>query len=134
MSKTLLLIKSELEKCEARFRKSLLRIHEGSESIALYNAASTVEETRLNTCLDKVIMVSKRDVQKLMIVDFFRVPYDYLQWMLYVFILIPGYFSGELSLGDVFMLSEAASHVSSAMKWLLESNDKLQDYRVSADR
>eukprot|EP00746_Dinoflagellata_sp_MGD_P160954 gnl/MRDRNA2_/MRDRNA2_87934_c0_seq1.p1 gnl/MRDRNA2_/MRDRNA2_87934_c0~~gnl/MRDRNA2_/MRDRNA2_87934_c0_seq1.p1 ORF type:complete len:990 (+),score=167.31 gnl/MRDRNA2_/MRDRNA2_87934_c0_seq1:77-3046(+) len=133
VSKTMLFIKSELEKCEARFRKSLLRIHESSESIALYNA-SAIEETQANICLDKVTMMSNKEQQKLMTVDFFREPYHYLQWMLYVFLLAPSYFSGELSLGDVFMLSEAASHLGNALKWFLESNDSLQDYRVSADR
>jgi ABC-type uncharacterized transport system fused permease/ATPase subunit len=126
-------INFRLEKYEAQFRKSLVHVSEHSESIAISHSGA-LEEDSARRRFSKVKSTLFQHLGRSAALNAFTEPYNYMQWMVPFFLLVPSYLSGDLSFGDVYRLSTAVGHVVASLDWFINSYEAYTEWQTSAKR
>jgi vitamin B12/bleomycin/antimicrobial peptide transport system ATP-binding/permease protein len=118
---------------EAQLRYELTRVRENAESIALIKGADD-ERQRLNETFGTVvsrwldIMRHQGNLQWILNSNAFFAP------LLPLFLALPKYLAGELTLGSVMQLAAAFTAVLAALNWFAENFTRLAEWSASARR
>jgi vitamin B12/bleomycin/antimicrobial peptide transport system ATP-binding/permease protein len=129
----LIVINFALQKYEANFRYDIVQIRDNAESIALYGS-ERCEEERLHGTFEWVVRVWWLLMSYTKRLGFFRSFYFQTSTLFPYFVLAPSYFSGEITLGTMFMLFDALGTVKGGFDWFLSSYSTLTGYRATVDR
>lgn len=118
---------------EADYRQFATHVRNSAESVALYNSEAT-EEKRLQGLFDRIKLVQWKQMLLQKRLSFFTNAFDFVQFLVPFFILAPSYFKGEVTLGDLFQLTQAIGNVSAALAWFVRVYGLLADWRATSDR
>eukprot|EP00933_Yihiella_yeosuensis_P071751 TRINITY_DN79994_c0_g1_i1.p1 TRINITY_DN79994_c0_g1~~TRINITY_DN79994_c0_g1_i1.p1 ORF type:complete len:776 (+),score=171.55 TRINITY_DN79994_c0_g1_i1:317-2644(+) len=129
----LIVVNFNLQKYEANFRYGIVQIRDNAESIALYGS-ERCEKERLHGAFEWVVLVWWKAMIYRKRLGFFQSFYYQTSAIFPYLILAPSYFSGEISLGTMFMLFDALHNVKGGFDWFLNSYSTLTDYRATVDR
>eukprot|EP00747_Dinoflagellata_sp_TGD_P185619 gnl/TRDRNA2_/TRDRNA2_42240_c0_seq1.p1 gnl/TRDRNA2_/TRDRNA2_42240_c0~~gnl/TRDRNA2_/TRDRNA2_42240_c0_seq1.p1 ORF type:complete len:756 (+),score=172.09 gnl/TRDRNA2_/TRDRNA2_42240_c0_seq1:97-2364(+) len=121
------------QKAEADLRYSLIQVKDNAESIGLYNAEET-EEKRIisrymmvNRIWWEVIKYEKR-------MAMFKAGYGHALGPLRFCMLIPSYFSGDMTMGRMMTLNGIVAQLKGCFDFFVNIYDSLTGYRAILDR
>jgi vitamin B12/bleomycin/antimicrobial peptide transport system ATP-binding/permease protein len=121
------------QRFEADFRFLLARLRENAEGVALYHGEES-EGTGLRSRFERIranFFDLMRFTKRL---TFFTVGYDQVAIVFPILVAAPRYFSGEISLGVLFQISNAFSQVQGSLSWFVESYGSLAVWKATVDR
>jgi len=122
-----------IQTSEANFRSSLIRVREESESIALMgserreNARCMVRFEELKASLWSAMQVSFR-------LGSFTSVYSLSQTVFPFLLLSPFYFSGQITMGTMFLLEGVMGNVQQGLDFFIVSYGELTQWRATTDR
>jgi putative ATP-binding cassette transporter len=121
------------QKYEADFRFSLVRLRENAEGVALYRGEAD-EGARLSERFGKVLgnwyAIMRLNKHLLWFTTF----YSQLAIIFPILVAAPRYFSGAITMGTLFQISNAFGQVQSALSWFINSYTDIANWRASVDR
>lgn len=129
----LILLGYSRQRFEADFRYAVVQIRDHAESIALYGAEGTEQETlkfkfeKIKRIWWEVMMYSKR-------LGFFQAFYGQTGYLFPFFVLAPNYFKGQITLGTLFQITSALGNVKNSFDWFLDTYVTIADFRGTVDR
>jgi putative ATP-binding cassette transporter len=129
------LIKMRVERYarEADLRFALVRVNESADGIALDNGEQE-ERQHLEHQLDDVITVMRRIVSGLVRLRWVTSGYGWFAIIAPILIAAPGYFSGQLTFGELMMTVGAFNQVQQASSWFANNASDIADWRATLQR
>jgi putative ATP-binding cassette transporter len=123
----------EQQKYEADFRFTLVRLRENAEGVALYRGEAD-EHARLSERFGKVLgnWLAIMRLNKHLL--WFTTFYSQLAIIFPFLVAAPRYFSGAITMGTLFQVSNAFGQVQSALSWFINSYTDIANWRSSVDR
>src|SRR5580700_1519177 len=115
---------------EADLRFGLVRVNERTEAIALYGG-ETDEKDYLNRELDQVLSMMRRLVSAITRLTWVTAGYGWFAIVAPFIVAAPGYFAGDMSLGDLMMAVGAFHQVQSALRWFVDNFSTIADWRAT---
>ena len=115
---------------EADLRFGLVRVNERTEAIALYGG-ETDEKDYLNRELDQVLSMMRRLVTGITRLTWVTAGYGWFAIVAPFIVAAPGYFAGDMSLGDLMMAVGAFNQVQSALRWFVDNFSTIADWRAT---
>jgi putative ATP-binding cassette transporter len=118
---------------EADFRFMLVRLRENAEQVAFYQGASAEEETlrggfgRIRQNWSRIMQYTKR-------LTLVNSTYGQVAIIFPILAASPRYFSGALTLGLLFQMSNAFGQVSSSLSWFIDNYGTLASWRATMSR
>ncbi len=123
----------EQQKFEADFRFTLVRLRENAEGVALYRGEAD-ERARLSERFARVLgnwyAIMRLNKHLLWFTTF----YSQLAIIFPFLVGAPRYFSGAISMGTLFQISNAFGQVQGALSWFITSYTDIANWRASVDR
>jgi putative ATP-binding cassette transporter len=123
----------QLQRYEADFRVSLVRVRENAEGIAFYRGEA-FETAGLLGRLERIRAnwwELMRATKRLM---FFTVGYNQAAVVFPILAAAPRYFSGAIGLGVLIQIANAFGQVQSALSWFVDNYPSLASWKASTDR
>jgi putative ATP-binding cassette transporter len=126
-------INYQQQRYEADFRFMLVRLRENAEQVAFYEGAAAEEEqlkgsfARIRQNWALIMQYTKR-------LTLVTSTYGQLAIIFPILAASPRYFSGALTLGVLFQMSDAFSQVSNSLSWFISNYGNLADWRATANR
>mmetsp|Transcript_90777 Transcript_90777/g.243089 ORF Transcript_90777/g.243089 Transcript_90777/m.243089 type:complete len:482 (+) Transcript_90777:1158-2603(+) len=133
VGRNLMRINFARQRVEADFRFQLVRVRDHSESVAVYSAERT-ERSRFNNQFEQIRRVWWEYMIYTKRLAFWTRGYSLIHFLLPFMLLAPNYFNGEISLGTLFQIVGALSHVGAAFDWVINVYQPLTEWRATADR
>jgi vitamin B12/bleomycin/antimicrobial peptide transport system ATP-binding/permease protein len=118
---------------EADLRAGLVNAITNAESIALARAERS-ERRRLSVAFDLICVAWAYQRKLLRNLIFFSAGYGQLTAVLPLLILAPRFVTGEMSLGDLMLVTLAFGQVTAALSWLSVNYSTLAQWEASAER
>ncbi|HXN88339.1 MAG TPA: ABC transporter ATP-binding protein/permease [Methylocella sp.] len=115
---------------EADLRFGLVRVNERTEAIALYGG-ETDEKDYLNREFDQVLSMMRRLVTGITRLIWVTAGYGWFAIVAPFIVAAPGYFAGDMSLGDLMMAVGAFNQVQSALRWFVDNFSTIADWRAT---
>jgi putative ATP-binding cassette transporter len=115
---------------EADLRFGLVRVNERTEAIALYGG-ETDEKDYLNREFDQVLAMMRRLVTGITRLTWVTAGYGWFTIVAPFIVAAPGYFAGDMSLGDLMMAVGAFNQVQSALRWFVDNFSTIADWRAT---
>jgi putative ATP-binding cassette transporter len=131
--KPLAAINYQQQRYEADFRFLLVRLRENAEQVAFYRGSAAEEEqlqgsfTRIRQNWSRIMQYTKR-------LTLVSSTYGQLAIIFPILAASPRYFSGALSLGVLFQMSNAFGQVSGSLSWFVSNYGTLASWRATANR
>ena len=123
----------EQQRVEADFRFALVRVRENAEGVALYHG-ETVERERLNGLFERVRANWWHLMNAVKNLTIFTVGYSQLAIIFPIVVAAPRYFSGEITLGVLFQISNAFDQVQGSLSWFVDRYGALATWKATVDR
>lgn len=123
----------EQQKREADFRFALTRFRESKEAIALQNGEQ-VERAALNSRFDHIIQNWRKLITRELILGCFTRPYMSTILRIPVFLALPVYLIGHVTLGSLMQISSAFQNVATSLSWFIFSYRDLAELAASSNR
>lgn len=118
---------------EADFRFGLVRVRDHSESIVLYHGERS-EEQNLQERFEKIKSMWWQHMMYTKRLSYFTRTFSMVQLIMPFFVLAPSYFSGDISMGTLFQLTQALGTVCTAFDCIVNHFTTLTEWRATADR
>jgi putative ATP-binding cassette transporter len=115
---------------EADLCFALVRVSEATDGIALF-AGEQDERQRLDRELDQVIRVMRQFVSRLAGLTWVTAGYGWFAIVAPFLIAAPGYFSGQLTFGELMMTVGAFNQVQQALRWFVDNASNIADWRAA---
>jgi putative ATP-binding cassette transporter len=129
----LIAITESKNQSEAEYRYALTRVRENAESIALLGGGEA-ERARLGGAFDTVVARWRDLMVQNMRTVIVQQGSGQLCGLVPIFLCIPRYLDGTMSLGELMQLSSAFSIVQGALSWFMDNYTRLGDWTASARR
>jgi len=126
-------LNAELYAREADLRFALVRVNESAESIALFGGEQD-ERRQLKTNLDRVIASMRQLSGSLSRLTWITSGYGWIAIVVPIIVALPGYFSGDLTLGGLMMVVGAFNQVQAALRWFVDQFPAIADWRATLRR
>ena len=126
-------INYQQQRYEADFRFMLVRLRENAEQVAFYQGASAEEETlrggfgRIRQNWSRIMQYTKR-------LTLVNSTYGQVAIIFPILAASPRYFSGALTLGLLFQMSNAFGQVSGSLSWFIDNYGTLASWRATMSR
>jgi putative ATP-binding cassette transporter len=133
IGRPLVALNFQQQRFEADFRFGLVRLRENAEGVALYRGEAS-EGTGLRSSFDRVranFFDLMRFTKRL---TFFTVGYSQVAIIFPILVAAPRYFSGAISLGVLFQISNAFAQVQGSLSWFVDSYGSLAVWKATVDR
>jgi putative ATP-binding cassette transporter len=127
------LVSESINQAEAEFRYDLTHIRENGESIALLGGEAE-ERNGLRQALDSVIEKWRMYCRQHMRATIVSNSNYLIAPAIPIFLCMPKYLSGEMTLGAVTQAAAAFVQVQSAFNWLVDNFPRFADWMASARR
>lgn len=121
------------QKREADFRFSLGYIRKSSESIALHRGERT-ERRILDNLYDQIVANWKLLIKRELILGCFTRPYLQTVLRIPVFLALPAFIAGKLTLGGLMQTASAFSNVVTTLSWFIFSYRDLAELAATTAR
>jgi putative ATP-binding cassette transporter len=129
----LIAITERKNQAEAEYRYSITRVRENAESIALLGGAPA-EQARLGHAFGAVVSRWRELMIQNMRTVIVQQGSGQLCGLVPIFLCIPRYLDGTMSLGELMQLSSAFSIVQGALSWFMDNYTRLGEWTASARR
>ncbi len=126
-------INFNLQKNEANFRFSLVRLRENSEGVALYRGEAG-EYANFRASFSGVIAVWWSKMLKQKQLGWFQAFYGQVALIFPFLVAAPRYFSGAVPLGAIFQIASAFGQVQGALSWFIDSYPTFANWKATVDR
>jgi putative ATP-binding cassette transporter len=123
----------QLQRYEADFRFSLVRIRENAEGIALYRG-ETAEAGGLFGAFEHIRSTWWALMRATKRLTFFTVGFNQVAVVFPILVAAPRYFSGAIDLGVLMQTANAFGQVQGALSWFVDSYSALARWKASTDR
>lgn len=133
VGRPLIALNTERYAREAAFRFALVRVNESSECIALHKGESD-EKRQLELSLAAVIESMRRISGSIARLTFITSGTGWLSIVVPMLVAAPAYFSGNLTLGSLMMVTGAFSQVQGSLRWFVDNFANLADWRSGVHR
>ena len=118
---------------EADYRFALARLRESSDAVAL-SAGEPAERRILDTRFASIIANWHRVIVREFILGCFTRPYFQTVLRIPMFLALPAYLAGSVTLGGLMQVGSAFSRVVTALSWFIFSYRELADWVATTDR
>jgi putative ATP-binding cassette transporter len=115
---------------EAELRFALVRVNEEIEGIALYGGEAD-EKGRLDAVFETVLEVSRRIVGAVTRLTWITAGYGWFTIVAPILVAAPGYFSGEMTFGELMMVIGAFNQVQQSLRWFVDNFSSIADWRAT---
>lgn len=115
---------------EADLRFALVRVSEATDGIALYGGEQD-ERRRLDRELVQVTSILRKIVSGLARLTWVTAGYGWFAIVAPILIAAPGYFSGQLTFGELMMTIGAFNQVQEALSWFVGNAGGIADWRAA---
>jgi vitamin B12/bleomycin/antimicrobial peptide transport system ATP-binding/permease protein len=115
---------------EAQLRAMLVRASEHADGIAL-NAGEADEEKRLQTQVDRTVVILRRLVRSVARLSLVTSGYGWFALVVPLLVAAPGYFMGSLSIGALMMVVGAFNQVQQALRWFVDNFRGIADWQAT---
>src|SRR5215813_7535390 len=130
VGKPLIGLQSERYGREARLRFGLVRVSEHIDGIALHGGEED-ERLRLSAELDRVIRIMRRIVRQQTRLTWVTAGYGWFTIIAPILAAAPGYFSNDLTFGELMMAVGAFIQVQQALRWFIDNFSNIADWRAT---
>ncbi len=118
---------------EADLRFALVRASESADGIAL-DGGEREEQQHLESELGRVIAVMRRIVGRLTRLTWVTAGYGWGAIVAPIVIAAPGYFSGQLTFGELMVTVGAFNQVQASLRWFVDNASNIADWRATLQR
>ncbi len=118
---------------EAEFRFALVRVNESGESIALHGGEKD-EKRQLEGALSAVVDTMRRISTSLAQLTCITAGTGWLSIVVPMLVAAPAYFGGDLTLGNLMMVTGAFGQVQGSLRWFVDNFSRLADWRAAIHR
>jgi putative ATP-binding cassette transporter len=133
IGKPLVGINFELQKREADFRYSMVRLRENAEAVALYRGERE-EGANFRARYTAVITAWWKKMVKQKQLGWFQSFYGQLAIIFPFIVAAPRYFSGAMPLGGIFQIASAFGQVQNALSWFITIYPTYANWKATVDR
>lgn len=129
------LIRMQVERYaqEADLRFALVRVSESADGIAL-DGGEQEERQHLESELGRVIAVMRRVVSRLTSLTWVTAGYGWGAIIAPIVIAAPGYFTGQLTFGELMVTVGAFNQVQASLRWFVDNASNIADWRATLER
>ena len=121
------------EKHEANFRHALVQVRETSNEIA-QAGGETAERHRLDSRFDAIKENWRKLIRREFLLGLFTRPYFQTILRIPMFLALPAYFAGAVTLGGLMQLASAFSRVVTTISWFIFSYNDLAKFVAVSER
>jgi len=126
-------INFNLQRYEANFRFSLVRLRENAEGVALYRGEAD-ELGNFRARFADVIATWWAKMLKQKQLGWFQSFYGQLAIIFPFLVSAPRYFSGAIPLGQIFQIASAFGQVQGALSWFIDAYATFANWKATVDR
>lgn len=123
----------EQEQREAEFRYALMQLRDSATEVALIGGEPG-EERRFRSRYYHIAQNWRRLIRRELIVGLFTRPYFQTVLRIPIFLSLPAYLAGSVSLGGLMQLASAFSNVTTTLSWFIFSYRDLADFVATSER
>lgn len=121
------------EKREADFRYSLMQLRDNASEVAMIGG-EPAEKRRFTRRYAGVVENWHQLIRRELIVGLFTRPYFQTVLRIPLFLSLPAYLAGRVTLGGLMQLSSAFSNVTTTLSWFIFSYRSLADFVAISER
>ena len=133
IGKPLAAINFNLQRAEADFRFSLVRLRENAEGVALYRGEAG-EYDNFRTRFAGVISVWWTKMLKQKQLGWFQSFYGQAAIIFPFVVASPRFFAGSMPLGGIFQIASAFGQVQGALSWFINAYGSFANWKATVDR
>ena len=133
IGRPLVAINFNMQRVEANFRFSLVRLRENAEGVALYRGEPG-ELSNFNARFGSVISVWWTKMLKQKQLGWFQSFYGQLGIIFPFVVSAPRFFSGAVPLGFIFQVASAFGQVLGALSWFITAYGSFANWKATVDR
>jgi len=133
IGKPLAAINFNMQRAEADFRFSLVRLRENAEGVALYRGEAG-EFGNFRTRFASVVAVWWTKMLKQKQLGWFQSFYGQVAIIFPFVVASPRFFSGAMPLGGIFQIASAFGQVQGALSWFINAYGSYANWRATVDR
>ena len=126
-------INFNMQRVEADFRFSLVRLRENAEGVALYRGEAG-EHANFRARFANVISVWWAKMLKQKQLGWFQSFYGQLAIIFPFVVASPRFFSGAMPLGGIFQIASAFGQVQGALSWFINAYGSYANWKATVDR
>ena len=126
-------INFDLQKQEANFRFTLVRLRENAEGVALYRGEAG-EEANFRARFAAVVAVWWAKMLKQKQLGWFQSFYGQVAIIFPFVVASPRFFSGAMPLGGIFQIASAFGQVQGALSWFINAYASYANWKATVDR
>jgi len=126
-------LNKELYAREADLRFALVRVSESAESISLFQGEQD-ERRQLETNVDRAIKTMRLLTGAAARLTWITSGYGWLAIIVPTMVALPGYFSGNLTLGGLMVVIGAFNQVQASLRWFVDQFPSIADWRATLYR
>jgi vitamin B12/bleomycin/antimicrobial peptide transport system ATP-binding/permease protein len=115
---------------EADLRSALVRVNDRTDAIAFYGGEED-EKQRLHQELDPVLAIMRRLVTGVTQLTWVTAGYGWFAIVAPIAVAAPGFFTGDLSFGELMMVVGAFNQVQQALRWFVDTFSTIADWRAT---
>ena len=133
IGKPLVAINFNMQRAEADFRFSLVRLRENAEGVALYRGEAG-ELANFRARFGSVITVWWTKMLKQKQLGWFQSFYGQVAIIFPFVVASPRFFSGAMPLGGIFQIASAFGQVQGALSWFINAYGSFANWKATVDR
>jgi len=133
VGRPLVAINFNMQRVEADFRFSLVRLRENAEGVALYRGEAG-ELANFRTRFASVISVWWSKMLKQKQLGWFQSFYGQVAIIFPFVVASPRFFSGAMPLGGIFQIASAFGQVQGALSWFINAYGSYANWKATVDR
>ncbi len=115
---------------EADLRSALVRVNDRTDAIAFYGGEAD-ERGRLHQELEPVLRIMRRLVTGVTRLTWVTAGYGWFAIVAPIVVAAPGFFTGDLTLGELMMVVGAFNQVQQALRWFVDNFSTIADWRAT---
>ena len=133
IGRPLVAINFNMQRVEADFRFSLVRLRENAEGVALYRGEAG-EYANFRARFANVVSVWWAKMLKQKQLGWFQSFYGQLAIIFPFVVASPRFFSGAMPLGGIFQIASAFGQVQGALSWFINAYGSYANWKATVDR